>query len=59
MKPTKVFSAESRVKVISRVEEEKTIITKNGVSYENIKAKWSFDKLKVDDIALECKSGAF
>jgi hypothetical protein len=55
----KSFSAESRVKVISRVEEEKTIITKNGVSYENIKAKWSFDKLKVDDIALECKSGAF
>ncbi|ANE52822.1 hypothetical protein [Flavisolibacter tropicus] len=55
----KSFSAETRIKVISRLSEEKQLVTKDGIGAENTKLKWTFDKLKVDEISLTCKSGAF
>jgi len=55
----KSFSAESRVMVISRQIEEETALIKDGSSAGKTKVKWTFDKVKVDDIAIECKSKAF
>lgn len=55
----KGFSATTGVMVLGSVKEETQTINTGKYTYEKTKTKWQFDKVKVGDIAINCKVTAF
>lgn len=55
----KGFSATTGITVLGSVQEEKETITNGTFTYERTHTRWKFDKLKVNSIAINCKTTAF
>jgi hypothetical protein len=55
----KGFSATAGVTVLGNVKEEKEVISDGKYTYEKTRTKWKFDKVKVSDILIDCKTSAF
>ncbi|HEX6427374.1 MAG TPA: hypothetical protein VF008_06790 [Niastella sp.] len=55
----KGFSATAGVMVLGTVQEQKETISNGKVSYERTRTRWKFDKVKVGDVLIDCKTSAF
>jgi hypothetical protein len=55
----KGFSATTGVMVLGNVQEVKETVSNGKFTYERTRTSWKFDKVKVGDIAISCKTTAF
>ena len=55
----KGFSATTGVMVLGNIVEEKETINNGKFTYEKTHTRWKFDRVKVNEIAINCKVSAF
>lgn len=55
----KGFSATAGVMVLGTIQEQKEVVSNGKITSERTHTRWKFDKVKVGDVAIDCKTSAF